>query len=92
LVTSLKDQAGLASVNERQRTCALFLITDFIRFVVVDVSFLALNHFYAQKYEEGGGTFAVLPQLKNFSRWIRVATAKLQRSTKIQTSKAKLGL
>jgi hypothetical protein len=48
-------------VNERQRTCALFLITVFIRFVVVDVLFLALNHFHAQKYEEEGGTSTVLP-------------------------------
>jgi hypothetical protein len=56
--TSLKR-----GVNEMggQRTCALFLITVFIWFVVVDVSFLALNHFHAQKYEEGGGTFTVLP-------------------------------
>jgi len=45
----------------RQGTCALFLITVFICLVVVDVSFLALNHFHAQKYEEGGGTFTVLP-------------------------------
>ena len=56
--TSLKR-----GVNEkvRQRTCALFLITDFIWFVAVDDSFLALNHFRAQKYEAGGGTFTVLP-------------------------------
>ena len=56
--TSLKR-----GVNEsaRQGSCALFLITVFIWFVVVDVSFLALNHFHAQKYEEGGGTFTVPP-------------------------------
>jgi hypothetical protein len=50
-------------VNEMggQRYCALFLITVFIRFAVVDVSFLALNHFHAQNYEEGGGTSTVLP-------------------------------
>jgi hypothetical protein len=50
-------------VNEigRQGTCALFLITVFIRFVAVDVSFLELNHFHAQNYEERGGTTAVLP-------------------------------
>ena len=56
--TSLKR-----GVNEmgRQGTCALFLITVFIRFVVVDVSFLALNHFHAQNYEEEGGTSIVLP-------------------------------
>jgi hypothetical protein len=58
LSTSLKR-----GVNEMrgQGTCALFLITVFIRFVVVDVSFLALNHFHAQKYEEEGGTSTVLP-------------------------------
>ena len=56
--TSLKR-----GVNERGRqgTCALFLITVFIWFVAVDILFLALNHFHAQKYEEGGGTTAVLP-------------------------------
>ena len=41
--------------------CALFLITVFIRLIVVDVLFLTLNHFHAQKYEEKGGTTAVLP-------------------------------
>ena len=50
-----------ADSSGRQGTCALFLITVFISLVVVDVSFLALNHFHAQKYEEGGGTTAVLP-------------------------------
>jgi hypothetical protein len=45
----------------RQGTWALFLITVFICLVVVDVSFLTLNHFHAQKNKEGGGTMAVLP-------------------------------
>jgi hypothetical protein len=33
----------------------LFLITVFIWFVVVDVLYLALNHFHVLKYEEGVG-------------------------------------
>ena len=50
--TSLKR-----GVNEKRRqgTCALFLITVFIWLVIFDVSLLALNHFHAQKYEEGVG-------------------------------------
>ena len=51
----------MGTKGEGQGTCALFLITVFIWFVIVDVSFLTLNHFHAQKYEEGGGTTAVLP-------------------------------
>ena len=48
------------AVCKAEITWALFLITVFIWFVV-DVSFLASNHFHAQKYEEGGGTFTVPP-------------------------------
>ena len=56
--TSLKR-----GVNEsaRQGTCALFLITVFIFSLLLLFRFLALNHFHAQKYEEGGGTFTVPP-------------------------------
>jgi len=56
--TSLKR-----GVNESagQGTCALFLITVFIVLLLLLFRFLALNHFHAQKYEEGGGTFMVPP-------------------------------
>jgi hypothetical protein len=56
------NDSGVAELTGcEQRTCALFLITVFILFVVFVSVFLVSSHFHAEKYEGEGGTFTVQP-------------------------------